>query len=391
MRSKIKLLILFFSIVTIFAVKADPVHKCDGPSNHLFRGSKPLAFEIIANFDEINGAGLKSAAQSPAEIVYWDSKNTPYFLLGHLEARGNSRFQSCKWRPLKFLFEDENFQQSFFAQFNQNANANLDYLVNTYNQFRNYVLSSPSPDRKYSNQSYGLFSNLGKSIKIVTHCGVGSSWVFDYQNQADVDRAILFEYSLYKVLETLKSTTLKTRLGRVRYRNEQGTVLEEQYAFFRETDKAIKRRCNLVDEDDLKVKLGHEDADSGFQSKFLNILISNYDYGNGYHNSKKFYTKNGRTIYVPYDYDLSWVIRPEYFKNPGKNLEDDLNAFRNFLNNLSSDDKVRAIVLAKSVLEKVNDIAAELDSIPMSQNDFYYFSNWFNAKLTILSEFIAKN
>ncbi len=358
-------------------------HICNGKTASLFKSNKVLNIDIIADFEAIN-KNHRDSANSPATIIYRDSKKQPHYVLGHLEARGNSRFSYCPWRPLKLRFEQKDNQKKIIAGTGA-RNTQSAFALALHKKYLSF--RQENPERVSSGLKSGLFANLGKKMKIVTHCGISKGFI-NNPTQEMVNRNILFEYSIYQVLDSLSTTTLKTRLAKINYRDPKGKKLETQYAFFRETPKALAKRCQLK-----KIENGDNltsSENSEFQVEFLNTFVSNYDYGTSGHNVFHLKSVAGVKHYVPYDFDLTWVINPTYGKNAGEKLEAEVKYMKNYYEGLGDEDRSRAVAQSLYIQMRLKTIQQKMKLMGLKPANYNHFVKWFRAKNQVVKNFLKK-
>ena len=280
---------------------------CTPSTTPLFQNSDPfdvLAVTLRANFDDVNRQPTKAEATSPGVLSYVDPiSEAPVTVACSVGARGKSRFTYCGWRPIRLRFE--------------------------------------------GNPGGTLLDGTGKVIKVVTHCGFkpGDQWVLGGTPEEHT-RRVMQEFALYQVLATLGSSSLATRLALIKYENPDGTTLDTQYGFFREREKRAAQRCGFK-------RLEFDEGDPGlppnptsnFQVHFHHRFIFSHDYSPQYeHNVIRIGSPSGQEYYIPYDFDLSGIIRPIYFKNNGWSIEENGEQLISWLTSGTNQDLVHAQV-----------------------------------------------
>ena len=280
----------------------------------LFQNADP--FEVLqvtlrADFDTINGEPNKDDAKSPGTLTYVDPISAiPVNVNVTVEARGKSRFTACAWRPLRLRFG--------------------------------------------SDPAGTLLEGTGKVIKIVTHCGFKLSgspfheWLSE-GTTTEQTRRLMQEFALYEVLGTTGSAALETRLALITYQDPAGTPLETHYAFFREREKRAAERGGFQrlesDEGDPRLP---PNATSDFQVRFHHRFIFSHDYNHfdpgAEHNVVRMGSPSGMEYYIPFDFDLSGIIRPEYSKNNGWSIEENGEDLVSWLESWPDQDLVRVQV-----------------------------------------------
>ncbi len=194
-----------------------------------------------------------------------------------VEARGNSRRQ-CGWRPLRFHFNGD--------------------------------------------PGGTIFTGTGRFIDFVTHCGFrpGQWEGLAGSDEVEHDRRLHQEFTFYKVIRAFGEMTLETRLASVTYRDLAGTELENRFGFIRERKSRAPLRCGMQrQEEDEGDPFGQPNPTSLFQAEFHHLLIFHHDYF--FPNAEHNVVDGSEDFYFPYDFDLSGVIAPQYFKNNGWSIQ----------------------------------------------------------------------
>ena len=316
---------------------------CGGNLVPLFQNTDPfdvLDMTLSTDFNIVNGEMLREDAQAPGILSYVDpaSGNTVQIDC-NVEARGHSRFEYCDWRPLKLRFD--------------------------------------------SDPNGTLLDGTGKVIKIVTHCQWVSAQILTdagilQGTPAEDTRRLLQEYALYEVLDTLDSTALETRLVRLTYADESGNPIETRFAFFREREKRGAERCGLerLEHDEYDPTFP-EDPTSAFQVAFHHKLLFSHDFvPAAEHNAVRMGDLAlGIQYYMPYDFDLSGIIHPTYFKNRGWTLPE--NGER-LIEWLETQDPVLARAQVAAVLEHEAEILQVLSNGPLDASGKARLRDWYD-------------
>lgn len=282
---------------------------CTASTIDLFENDDPFeVFEVTlrADFNTINTASNKDDATSPGTLTYVDpTSNIPVSVDTIVEARGKSRFKYCGWRPLRLRFD--------------------------------------------SDPNGTLLEGTGKVIKIVTHCGnkSGDQWILGGTPEEHT-RRLMQEFVLYEILGTTGTAALETRLARITYEDPNGLPLETNFAFFRERENRAAQRCGLErlesDEGDPRLP---SNLTSLFQVQFHHKFLFSHDFvPEVEHNVIRMGSPSGVEYYMPYDFDLTGIIRPEYFKNKNWSIEENGEHLISWLSSQSNQELVRAQVIA---------------------------------------------
>jgi hypothetical protein len=147
---------------------------------------------------------------------------------------------------------------------------------------------------------------------------------------SNLDKTVLSNYLLYKLLEEVTALSFKTRLAKITYKDQSGQIPEYiQFAFFLETDKNFAKRTLLEEVKEFSHWTYPNFSHDLFQKDILRqinsfqFFIGNVDYGvpgfyspiinrDAHHgtnnipkNLKLFKDKGGALFPVIYDFDLS--------------------------------------------------------------------------------------
>lgn len=325
---------------------------CQPTTATLFADAGPndvFEFELQADFDVINDLSISRAnmhlASSAGTLRYFDpNTNQTVEIPITLEARGKSRYDHCAFRPLRIVFASE--------------------------------------------QMGNIFEGASRKIKVVTHCGTHptSPWILGGTPE-EQRRRLLAEYYFYQVLETLGSTALSTRLARITYRDDDGTEIITEYAFLREREDDVCMRCGFVDEaDDYDVLT--PDPTSVFQGTLYNKFVYNNDYNiTSGHNTRRCKDASMNGFYIPYDWDLTGVIRPEYFKNGGINYTDNVINFWNWLT--TERPEVRTKIQAWHIVNHDGDMRQVLQDTLLDTEGQELMKGWYHLYMCALKCFLG--
>ncbi len=325
------------------APESQPVG-CASSSVPLFQNTDPfdvLEVTLRANFDVINGEPIKDDAWSPGTLTYEDPMSGGTVSIDcTIEARGSSRFRACAWRPLKLRFPSD--------------------PIGT------------------------LFEGTGKKIKTVTHCGFKATgdprdeWLSG-GTVAEQTRRVMQEFTQYEVLGATGSTALETRLAHFTYQDTLGTVLETQIGFFREREERAAERCGFA-------RLEEDEGDplntlppnivSDMQARFHSFFLFSHDFDpQQEHNVVRMGGTDGMEYYIPYDFDLTGVIRPDYEKNKGWSIEKNGEELIAWLSSLPNQGLAR--VQVASLLQHEAEMRQRVVDVPVDAAGAARLSAWF--------------
>lgn len=327
---------------------------CAPTTAPLFADAGPndvFEFELQADFDVINDLSItranKHLARSAGTLRYVDpNTNQTIQIPITLEARGKSRYDYCAFRPLKIVFA--------------------------------------------SAQTGNIFEGASRKVKVVTHCGnhPTNPWILGGTPE-EQRRRLLAEYYFYQVLETLGSTALSTRLARITYRDDDGTEIITEYAFLREREDDACVRCGFVDEaEDYDVLTPN--ATSVSQGTLYNKFVYNNDYTiTSGHNTRRCKDASMNGFYIPYDWDLTGVVRPDYFKNGGVSYTDNVINFWNWLN--TETPEVRTKIQAWHIVNHDSDMQQVLNSTLLDTEGQGLLEGWYRLYMCAQRCFLGLN
>ncbi len=244
-----------------------------------------LEVYLSADFDAINDRSIpleeKDTAMSMGSIEYNDPSTGNLVQINNIKviARGKSRYEECGFRPFKIDFQ--------------------------------------------GNQAGTIFSNGSDKIKVVTHCGyLEDQWPLIAGTPEEQRRRLFQEFYIYQVLQTVHSTSLLTRLALITYHNAADGTEFTEWAFFREWEDVAADRCGMVEMEREQFDLYPADPVSHFQGRLQNQFVANLD--NGLIkteagdlqyldvNTIALLSEEENAFFIPYDYDMTCVIQPEY-------------------------------------------------------------------------------
>lgn len=326
---------------------------CPPVTAALFANAGPndvFQFELQADFNVINDPAIDQAhmdqAQSPGTLRYTDpAAGNLVEIPITLEARGKSRYDYCAFRPLKIVFA--------------------------------------------AHQAGNIFEGASKKIKVVTHCGnhPTNPWILGGTPE-EQRRRLLAEYYFYQTLESLGSTALSTRLARITYRNADGSEIVTEYAFLLENDGYACKRCGYVDEAEDYETLTADPA-SVFQGTLYNKFVYNNDYSiETGHNAVRCKDASNKGYYIPYDWNLTGVIRPEYFKNNNISYTANVQTFWDWLNTQMPD--IRTKEQARHIYNHDKDMQRVIANSLLDEEGQNIMKGWYNLYICAVKCFLGQ-
>lgn len=238
--------------------------------------------------------------------------------------------------PLGSLIRDsEDWQEQPFSLLVNNTEQKI--KVRPRGKSRLRVCKFPPLRLNFSSKSSlnTLFADQDK-LKLVTKC----------DRSKRNDNETLFEYAAYRIFNLISDTSYKVRLAKVSFVDTDEILkpeLQQQYGFLIESDKHLAERLNLNRKKVKGVSLKYMDADQMASIYIFQYLIGNTDWSlvapeagrkvapdldkkrapdSGKKASKEsqmkcchngdIFESNAIYYYVPYDFDLSGLVKPKY-------------------------------------------------------------------------------
>lgn len=345
-----------------------------------------------------------------AVISIKDKHNERDFLPFAFSTRGNSRHLFCEYKPIRLTFLNQNIEKIIEDSIghlsdqagDKNLNAIFDSpgLVEEMLYFQRYYKTfkelTKGQELTGVSQDDNMFDKIGDDVKIVTHCGKAAWSSLSGKTQQEQDDTLLGEHLIYQILDKLKTATMKTRLVRITYRYTNGLPMTTQWGFFRENPGSIVKRCKLTKEDNKNTDKAIENI-SKFHAKFLQNFMFSKDYAiRRDHNFVRLHqeTKGGnKTVHVPYDFDLSGILEPDFIKNFGMSLDESALIFKLSILNFSRKSKlnnVAAIIQIEKVLQEKKSIEAVINKSRISDELKNRFLEWLKIYFQVLNDVLNK-
>lgn len=329
--------------------------------------------------------------------VFNKAKNVSEIQPVVLSARGNSRGDSCEAPPFRMQFLKEEIKTNIETSLT-GANISPDqaeYLKEYYKQLSAAPINTQSDD--IASVEKGILAHLGDDIKVVTHCGKSKDWdMIGGADEASQNERLLAEYTIYKLLDTLKLPVEATRLVNLMYLNSDGTpaytradgTAATKLAFFREPPKSIGARCGLLSKLDPNTNYpnsGTDDQDSVNFTNFINNFVLNADYGLYGHNMNILYDVTGKSVHGAYDFDLSGIIKDGYFKN----ASDFKYQSNKMMQHLKSSPRDSVLPIVSRVVEQESAMKSIIAASEVSGDMKARFMTWFAVSFPELKAFLT--
>jgi len=362
--------------------------KCKQSKSPLFQASASdvLKMEMLADFNYINTETYSDEGGDSGIILYWDKSGEAHNIPVFIKDRGNSRRDTCEWVPLRILFESQKVQDELNGLLGEMPD-NEKKMVKLYELLKLKRKAEPFIDGV--SQKNNVFSKLGDDIKLVSHCGKSEWKRVGGETKEQQERRILLEYYIYRILNELHTTTLKTRLAEITYRDPTGKEMLTRKAFFREPVGKMAKRCGLSRKKYPGVEYGDFDAVSLFQLELYNKFIYSNDYEIEERNTITLYSKDGSRYLAPYDFDLIGIIVPDYRPN-GKSVEQfRVEDFQPWVQ--AQEGSEMAIVQISIMLNKKSKMRNVITNAVLAKADKEMLLNWFDSYMVVLEDFMEKS
>jgi hypothetical protein len=320
---------------------------CRASKSPMFKSQEPINLRISADFTLLNSARTAEESGSQGTIELQDEPGSVP-LSAKVVARGNSRFRFCAVRPFSVKF----------------------------------------PEKQKDN----LFEHLGKTVKFVTHC-VGKDGApadtYKAPSMEAYEQRVVMEHSVYQVLDQLGVPSLKTRLVRLTYHDTQTNEEQTHLSFVREPEDEMAQRCGMVELEDANASDAAGARVSQYSVLLLHLLdnfIIQYDWSLP---TKKnlielFDPAQSELTYAPYDFDLAGIFRPDYAPNNGRSLEQNRDAFADWLRRNQSPALFREVEV---ILQNAEAIRATFEQPALIDSSRAFFTTWFSQFLPALQAF----
>ena len=253
------LLLLLSSYCASFS-QQDESSQTDNSVADLFDSEDILSVKLAYSIKEIrtktnDSTYIKTALHYQLENGDWDS------LQVKLRARGNNRRKTCFFTPIKVKIS--------------------------------------KAERK------GTPFEAHKKLKLVLPCLI----------QSEKNDKLLKEYLAYKLYEQVATYYYKTRLLEIEFtdlkgKRNKGYTLK---GFLQEDIDKIADRAGGKELKDRKVHPRQQDDHASIQNDMLQFMVGNTDFSNAYqHNTKLVFTREKKTVPIPYDFDLCGLVNASY-------------------------------------------------------------------------------
>ncbi len=151
-----------------------------------------------------------------------------------------------------------------------------------------------------------------KKVKLVPHCDAGSA----------SDEYVLREYLVYKLYNIISDTSYNVRLLRINYIDtEDRKKPKTQYGFLIEPDNILSQRIRASEVNVKNLTQRYIRPDIMDKVSIFNYMVANWDWNipnlQNVTVFKPYYVASaGSGIVVPYDFDLSGIVSPDYVVLP---------------------------------------------------------------------------
>jgi hypothetical protein len=232
--------------------------KTEAQARKLFQDSTPIEFTLTSDFNLINKERTPNSSKQFPGMLTIDGKDIPV----KLGSRGHFRLNrvTCEFVPIKIVFQPDQIASTIFEG--------------------------------------------QTTLKLGTHC----------QNAKEFDQYVIREYLTYKFANLVTPLSFRARLARATYVEAKSKKpISTHHAMFLEHENDVARRLGGRD-----VSLPHlmfKDLD---QNTLTTMTLFEYMLGNvdfsiwALHNVMIVQDKKRTFFPVPYDFDMSGMVRPPY-------------------------------------------------------------------------------
>lgn len=234
--------------------------RTEATARKLFQAVEPLEFTLASDFSALNkDRNPESTKRFPGTLsVAGLAKELPVQLGSRGHLRLNTR--TCDFVPIRVEFPKEGIE-----------------------------------DTPFDGQT---------NLKLGTHC----------QGDKEFDQYVLREYLSYRLSNLVTPRSFRARLARGTYVDAKTKkTIATRNALFLEHDNDVARRLGGRDVSLPRIEFKDLDPDALTTMMLLNYMIGNTDYSiYALHNVKIVQDKKRTLVPVPYDNDMSGLVRPPY-------------------------------------------------------------------------------
>ncbi len=319
------LFLLGFAHVGISQENPDDVNKAS-----LFDVEEPLTLKLQYSIRALKKQ-TNDSTYMPSALIY--NYNGPDSIPVQIRARGKFRRDNCYYVPLKIKIRKK-------------ASRNTIFEGN-----RKFKLVLPCLMQKHKN---------------------------DY---------VLKEYLAYSIFELISPYHFKTRLANIEFVEEKGkrTIKHQLRGFLIEDSDQVEKRYKGREMEKMVHPL-YQDAVNAIRNNLFQFMIGNKDYSTrGGHNEKLFYLNN-KYISLPYDFDLSGLVNPDYayvtnFQHPSNSISDlTERIYKGYKQERALMEQVRNEFLLKKekVLEKLLELEPEFQEEEQFKSALQFLNSFYS-------------
>lgn len=237
--------------------------RIDAENRRLFESANTLEFTLAADFKALNrDRNPESTRAFPGTLTAMGDEGKPVAIPVTLRARGHVRRnpRTCAFVPIRVEFS-----------------------------------KGTRKDTAFERQT---------ALKLVTHC----------QNSDDYDQHVLREYLAYRILNFMTPRSFRARPAKTTYIDAAtGATLTTRRSMFLEDDDDVARRMEGRAIQLPRAMFSNVDAPTLDLMMLFEYMIGNTDFSLFALHNVRLVVNPQRTIYpVPYDFDISGLVRPPY-------------------------------------------------------------------------------
>ena len=260
MNKQVKVAILIGSV--LLSSPCLPQDSADLAENYelpaLFRSDTPLPVKITYAPKELRKV-TNDSTYMDADFQYQAEDGTWHPMQTEVRKRGHYRLEKCYYTPIKIKFK--------------------------------------------KGTTTGTLFKGSRKLKMVLPC----------LQERDKNDNVLKELMAYKLFERISPYHFKTRMMKVNLVEHRGkkTKTHDIIGFLIEDlDKVAQRHA--ANKLKRKVHPMQQDAECSIRNDFFQFMIGNTDFSNAYQHNERLLFLQGKTVPVPYDFDMSGLVNASY-------------------------------------------------------------------------------
>lgn len=141
-------------------------------------------------------------------------------------------------------------------------------------------------------------------MKLVTHCA---------ENEAEAKQLLLKEYLVYKLYNQITEESFRVQFLKITYIDSKTGEKNKNYGFFIEDTAELRARIQAKKwENPIGIAADSIDQEQLKRVAVFECMIGNVDWDYSRGHNVKVLNKNGKAIFIPYDFDFSGLVKAPY-------------------------------------------------------------------------------